>query len=85
MFNSYSAVYEENPPIPAKAAKDSKSPTSIHEKPFKPANPPKVGNHCTFEPFPEHKANPPKEITRKKEDEEGLKPFKRTYRSLARP
>jgi len=29
--------------------------------------------------------NPPKEITRKKEDDEGIMPFKRTYRSLARP
>ena len=54
MFNSYSAVYEENPPIPAKPPKEKTSQTGIHEKPFKPANPPKVGNHCTFEPFPEH-------------------------------
>jgi len=48
MFNSYSAVYEENPPISAKPAKEAKSPTNIHERPFKPSNPPKVGNHCTF-------------------------------------
>lgn len=47
--------------IPKKENKnDAKSPTSIHEKPFKPANPAKIGTHCTFEKFPEYKEDPAK-------------------------
>lgn len=31
----------------------------VHDKPFKPSNPAKRGNHSTIEKFPEYKENPP--------------------------
>lgn len=42
-----------------------KQPNLVHDAPFKPSNPPKVGHNKTLEKFPEYKENPPKRVTRK--------------------
>ena len=89
-FNSHKAVYMEDPPIPHRKEKKEIPTEPLHDKPFKPSNPPKRGNHCTLEKFPLWKEDPPKEVTRKKkgeddpEDPPGFKPTYK-YRSMPSP
>lgn len=83
-------MYEENPPIPRQKTPEKvvvKDEDKLHDKPFKPANPPKKGTHCTLEKFPNYLPNPPKELKRKvvSEDEETIPGFKCTSRFKARP
>jgi len=61
----------------------------LHDKPFKPANPPKKGNQQTLDKFPPYMPNPPVEKKRKKpvegEEVEERPGFKATYKGLSRP
>jgi hypothetical protein len=61
-FNSHKAVYMEDPMIPARVVKTVEVPADFvptHDKPFKPSNPAKRGNHSTIEKFPLYKEDPP--------------------------
>lgn len=89
-FNGHKAVYMEDPLIPARPEKKVEVPAEpLHDKPFKPSNPPKKGNHCTLEKFPAYKEDPPTQLKRKVKDEteEDIPGFKPThkYRSMASP
>jgi hypothetical protein len=85
----------ENPMIPARKPKERPNPAlnkagePIHEAPFKPANPPKRGNHCTIEKFPKYKEDPPAEKKRIKyadgEEPEVPPGFRHTYNRRSSP
>jgi hypothetical protein len=61
----------------------------LHEGAFKPSNPPKRGNHCTIEKFPNYKEDPPVEKKRIKyaegEEPEEVPGFKHTYKRKSSP
>ena len=58
-----------------------------HERPFKPSNPPKKGNHCTISKFPEYRENPPKETVRVRpvEGQEDPPRWRMTTNSYSKP
>ena len=89
LFNSHKKVYMEDPPVPQRKPKASPPRPELHDKPFKPANPPKKGNHHTLQKFPQYLPNPPVEKKRVKKEEgmeEEERPgFKATYKGLSRP
>jgi hypothetical protein len=59
----------------------------LHDKPFKPSNPPKRGYNKTIDKFPEYKADPLKFIERKKpvEGEEERPKFKPSHNKKSMP
>lgn len=59
----------------------------LHEKPFKPSNPPKRGYNKTLEKFPPYKEDPLKFVERKKpvEGEEERPKFKPSYNKKSMP
>lgn len=86
LFNSTKKVIGEDINIPARAPRQKTPPPMEHDKAFKPSNPPKRGNHCTIEKFPEYKENPLRFVERKMVDENAdKKAFKPTYNSKSRP
>ena len=64
-----------------KSPQHKKSPSI--EKPFVPANPGKKGKLDTFEKYPEHIEEPPKETRRRSPDSQA--PWKITYKDLSKP
>jgi hypothetical protein len=85
----------ENPMIPARKPVEKpkkgvdRNGDPIHDKAFKPANPAKIGNHCTIEKFPLYKEDPPKEVKRIKyadgQEPEVPPGFKMTYNRKGSP
>ena len=59
----------------------------LHDKPFKPSNPPKVGYNKTIDKFPPYKEDPLKFIERKKpvEGEEEKPKFKPSHNKKSMP
>lgn len=59
----------------------------LHDKPFKPSNPPKRGYNKTIDKFPDYKADPLKFIERKKpvEGEEERPCFKPSHNKKSMP
>ena len=85
-FNPVKEVFGTDVPLPKEEevipSKEHISPhMPLHDKPFKPSNPPKRGYNKTLEKFPPYKEDPLKFITRKKPVEgEEVKPgFKPTH------
>lgn len=87
-------MYEENPRIPERKVPEPEpipeGQEPLHDKPFKPSNPPKRGAlKGALGKFPEYLPNPPVELKRKVaaegEEEEAPPGFKVTYRFKSRP
>ena len=59
----------------------------LHDKPFKPSNPPKHGYNKTIDKFPEYKADPMKFVERKKpvEGEEEKPKFRPSHNKKSMP
>ena len=86
-FNSDRKILEENPPIPHRTVKPRTAPTCEHDRPFKPTNPPKKGNHATLAKFPKYQEDPKKPLERKMpvEGEEDKPKFKNMHIMRSRP
>jgi hypothetical protein len=88
-FNTHKQILMEDPAIPERPKKEEPERPDIHDgKAFKPANPSKKGNHSTFQKFPEHKPDPPKDkkYVKPPEDAPESPPgFKATYKFQSRP
>jgi len=54
--------------ITKNVVKPQTTPSKVHEAPFRPANPPKIGYNKTLNPFPEYKADPIKFAVFKADD-----------------
>ena len=70
-FNPVKEVFGTDAPLPKEEekipSKEHISPHQpLHDKPFKPSNPPKKGYNRTLEKFPPYKEDPMKSISRKK-------------------
>ena len=78
----------QDQPMPAKREKNKEERVNIHDKPFFPARPGPKGKFGTLDKFPEHKADPARQIKRVKKEEDAPDPppgFKNTYRYQSRP
>ena len=74
----------EDPPIPAKPVVKPPPPAELHDRPFRPTNPPRKGK--SIGKFPEWLKSPPEEKKPAKKEEEEERPgFKCTYRGLSIP
>lgn len=88
VFNKVKLVYGEDVILLPKPTPVKHVPAVTHDMPFRPSKPPRSGYACTIEPYPEHKANPPKRIVRKIRldgDPEPAPAFKFTHKYKSRP
>ena len=89
IFNTSKAVYGEDRPIPEKIIHVREVTKYDHDKPFRPSHPPRKGQiHKTINRFPHYQEDPPKEITRKVEAEDGAdvpKKFRPTHNKKSIP
>ena len=90
-FNPVKEVFGSDVPLPKEEhtpRKRTQSPHApIHDKPFKPSNPPKKGYNRTLDKFPEYKPDPMKPLERKKpvEGAEERPNFKPSYNKKSMP
>ena len=87
MFNTSRKILEENPPIPARLKKQPSAPAMVHDKPFKPSNPPKKGYNKSLAKFPTYIPDPKKALERRRpvEGEEDKPKFKPSHNVKSRP
>lgn len=87
IFNTDHNVYGEDKPIPVRVLSETPVNKFDHDKPFKPSNPPKIGHNKTIAKFPHYMEDPPKELTRMKEEEgaDVPKKFKPTHTGKSVP